>query len=237
MFGTGFALATIFTSGLQPAYAVPQIPNKPKKMDQDPDVQVYFGCGSFLRVQYEMVKAEQRILKRSDDQIQSFAGYAGGTNENHCFKNDANEDLFGKMKHGQVVGMTIPQSSFTQFAEVFFSMFDENGDRPEKLFGYSQYRHMVGIPGGMSGPLFQELKKASNGRFMFKEGKGDDVDNLGFSSVLVYDSDVWKFHQAELQNQFRDGLRIQDQYPEEYNNLKKKALADGRLKETGCPNE
>ena len=53
---------------------------------------------------------------------------------------------------------------------------------------------MVGIPGGMKGSLFPELKKASQGSFMFKEGKGDDVDNLGFSSIIVYDSDIWKFH-------------------------------------------
>ena len=57
---------------------------------------------------------------------------------------------------------------------------------------------MVGIPGGMKGPLFSELKNAADGRFMFKEGKGDDVDNLGFSSIIVYDSNVWKFHQAEI---------------------------------------
>ena len=42
--------------------------------------------------------------------------------------------------------------------------------------------------------------KASNGNVMFKEGKGDVVDNLGFANIIVYDSDIWKFHQAELQN-------------------------------------
>lgn len=71
----------------------------PISIDNNADVQVYFGCGNFLRVQYELVKAEQRILKRTDDEIKTFAGYAGGTNENYCFKNDANDYLFGKIKH------------------------------------------------------------------------------------------------------------------------------------------
>lgn len=42
-------------------------------------VPVYFGVGCFWHVQHELVSAEQKILSRTDDQITSRTGYAGGT--------------------------------------------------------------------------------------------------------------------------------------------------------------
>ena len=42
-------------------------------------VPVYFGVGCFWHVQHEFVTAEQKILSRSNNQLTSAAGYAGGS--------------------------------------------------------------------------------------------------------------------------------------------------------------
>jgi hypothetical protein len=51
----------------------------------------------------------------------------------------------------------------------------------------------------------------------------------------VYDSAVFPFHQAEVYHQFHDDMTVR--YGAAYNDLRKLALADGRLQETTCPNQ
>ena len=41
------------------------------------DIPLYFGNGCFWHIQHEMVNAEQKVLKREDEQLTSAAGYAG----------------------------------------------------------------------------------------------------------------------------------------------------------------
>ena len=40
---------------------------------------------------------------------------------------------------------------------------------------------------------------------------------------------------AELYHQYHDGFMMGEQYPESYNDLAKKAFAQGRLQRSGCP--
>ena len=98
------------------------------------------------------------------------------------------------------------------------------------------YRHLVGLPGGMKSPLFSELDRAATVKNIeLVEGLGNDGDNLGKRSVFVYDTFQYPFHQAEVYHQFHDGFAPGENYPDEYNNIRKTKFATGELKGTGCP--
>ena len=77
--------------------------------DNDKDnVEVYFGVGCFWHVQHEFVEAEKSILGRSDKQLTSWTGYAGGTKEGNpkdsvCYHNALFRNDYGKLGHGEVV--------------------------------------------------------------------------------------------------------------------------------------
>ena len=70
-------------------------------------IDVYFGVGCFWHVQHEFVEAERSILNRKDNELTSWAGYAGGTktgpNGSVCYHNALFRDDYGKMGHGEVV--------------------------------------------------------------------------------------------------------------------------------------
>ena len=94
------------------------------------------------------------------------------------------------MGHGEVVGVKIPVEKFREFAEIYLQLFDENGDRiDKKRTEGDEFRHMVGLPGGVKSPLFPQLKKAVKPlRLNLLEGKGSDADNLSKKSIWVYDT-------------------------------------------------
>lgn len=76
--------------------------------------------------------------------------------------------------------MTIPESKFEEFAIEYCKLFDESGLRPDQ-FGDrgTEYRNLVGIPGGKTSPLAEKLVKASlktGDKLDFAVGKGDDKD-------------------------------------------------------------
>ena len=85
-----------------------------------------------------------------------------------------------------------------------------------------EFRHMIGIPGGISNNfLMEKIENANKGMLTFTEGKGSDPDNLyksefsdSFGSHLfdarayIMDSEKFKFHIAEKYNQFHDGKKV-----------------------------
>jgi len=117
-------------------------------------------------VQHEFVEAERKILGRSDDQITARAGYAGGkagaSDGKVCYHNAGNIADYGKLGHAEVVSMRIPSSKFYDFAVEYCKLFDKDGFRPDQ-FGDrgTEYRNLVGIPGGKSSALAELLVKAS----------------------------------------------------------------------------
>jgi hypothetical protein len=83
------------------------------------------------------VEGERRILGRNDHQLTSATGYAGGTATGSegrvCYHNFQSLADYGKLGHGEVVGMTIPQSKIGEFADLYFSLFNPKTkgiDRP-----------------------------------------------------------------------------------------------------------
>jgi peptide methionine sulfoxide reductase MsrA len=130
-------------------------------MTEEAQVEVYFGLGCFWHMQHEFVDAERDFLGRNDDEITSLAGYAGGskTGQNAngpfvCYHNRKGLAVYGDLGHGEVVGMTIPESSFADFAGVYFGITDSHGDRPDKGDRGAEYRSLIGIPGGIDSPLY-----------------------------------------------------------------------------------
>lgn len=100
---------------------------------------VYFGVGCFWHVQHEFVETERRILGRSDSELTSVAGYAGGkqssTNRDDlvCYHNMLGIGDYGQKGYGEVVGLTIPTSKLIDFAEEYFSLFGSDNERPDKV--------------------------------------------------------------------------------------------------------
>jgi len=205
------------------------------------NVKVYWGVGCFWHVQHEFVETERRVLGRRDDAISSLTGYAGGKTTGNggvvCYHNVLNKGDYGKNGYGEVVGMEIPFAKIGDFAKEYFSLFDRAGDRPDKGDRGPEYRSLLGLPGGVSSPLFSAIKAEADARgIKLVEGKGNDADTMGKDGLVwVMDSNAFPFKQAELYHQFHDGFMPGEQYPERYNSLAALAFKDGRARTTGCP--
>lgn len=225
------AAATV-VSGAQPSFAA---------NGDDELVEVYFGCGCFWHVQHEFVEAERTILGRSDDEITARAGYAGGkagaVGGKVCYHNAQNVADYGKLGHAEIVSMKIPASKFEDFAVEYCKLFDKDGFRPDQ-FGDkgTEYRNLIGIPGGKSSPLAQLLVKASlatGDKLDFAVGKGDDKDLPKVSFIM--DTADFPSYVAEQYHQFHDGFKLEENYPSSYNSLGTKFKNKGE--DFGaCPN-
>ena len=51
----------------------------PQAIADGKDIPVYWGVGCFWHVMHEFVAAEKEVLGRTDADLSSLAGYAGGT--------------------------------------------------------------------------------------------------------------------------------------------------------------
>lgn len=143
---------------------------------------------------------------------------------------------YGSLGHGEVVGMNIPKESIKDFAEEYFSLF-KNGDRPDRGDRGSEYRSLIGIPGGIKNTEFvQTLEtKAKNVGIKLVEGKGNDPDTLDKKIVYIMDSTQFPFYQAEIYHQYHDGFMPGEQYAQKYNSLVSTGLKNGLIKTVGCP--
>lgn len=73
----------------------------------------------------------------------SLTGYAGGTRADGegrvCYHNFQSIADYGKLGHGEVVGMTIPRASVGDFAAEYFNLF-VRGDRVDTMDKGGEYR-------------------------------------------------------------------------------------------------
>ena len=126
------------------------------------DIEVYFGLGCYWHMQYEFVQGEVDILGRNYDEVTSIVGYAGGTQVGPqgqaCYHGQYD---YGDMGHAEVVNMNIPSDKFTEFAELYFSLF-VNGARSDVGDRGPSYRQLVGIKGGMNSYLFDDLLQVAD---------------------------------------------------------------------------
>lgn len=202
-------------------------------------VDVYYGVGCFWHIQHEFVEAERKLLGRSDKELTSRTGYAGGTATDKegrvCYHNFNQIADYGRFGHGEVVGMKIPQSSIGDFAKEYFDLFTAKGERVDPMDRGGEYRSLVGFPGGASNPAYPQVEAAAAAKGMtLVLGKGNDPDTLGTKKVYVYDTAKFPFYQAEVYHQFHNDFQS-PAYGKKYNELANVAFEDGRVKITGCP--
>lgn len=206
----------------------------------DPATDVYFGVGCFWHIQHEFLVAEREVLGRNKYSFTSRTGYAGGTKTDKegrvCYHNFQSIADYGKMGHGEVVGMTLPQSKIGEFADLYFSLFDpRTKNRVDPMDRGAEYRSLLGLPGGMNHPEYSKVQEAADkAGFTLELGKGNDPDTINKSLVYVYDTAKFPFYQAEVYHQFHNDFQSPP-YGRAYNGLIEYALEDGRVKGTGCP--
>lgn len=125
-----------------------------------------------------------------------------------CYHNARSVSDYGDLGHAEVVAMRIPQSKFGAMAEEYFKLFDEKGRRPDQ-FGDrgTEYRNLVGIPGGKDSPLAKELVAASQrqgDKLDFAVGKGDDADAVALTWIM--DTKEYPFYIAEVRPRSKHSL-------------------------------
>jgi len=209
--------------------------------DDDVDTPCYFGVGCFWHIQHEFVEqGEKEILGRGPNQYTSAAGYAGGKATDKegrvCYHNFQGIADYGKLGHGEVVGMNIPQSKIGDFSELYFSLYNpKTKDRVDPMDRGAEYRSLIGLPGGMKHASYPSVEAAAEkAGYKLLEGKGNDPDTLGKQVVYVYDSIKFPFYQGEVYHQYHNDFQS-PAYGKAYNELVNAALDDGRIKGTGCP--
>lgn len=195
------------------------------------EVQVYFGCGCFWHVQHEFVALEMSLLCRQGSNLSARAAYAGGSKtgpgELVCYHNIQDTADYGELGHAEVVSLSVPEKSFGAFATRFWSVCADGTRRDVQDMG-GEYRSLIGLPGGMSSPLLNELKQKA-GAVELVAGKGNEGDTLGSSKVLVYDTQTFPAHTAEKYHQFHDDMV--EVYGPAYNSLERFATS------TSCPGD
>jgi peptide methionine sulfoxide reductase MsrA len=205
------------------------------------DEAVYFGAGCFWHMQHEFIQAERDLLGRDlDTQLSATAGYAGGTKTDGqgrvCYHNFQNVADYGRLGHGEVVGLTLPSDKIAEFGKVYFSLLDpKTKDRVDPMDRGAEYRSLLGLPGGTSHPAYPGIQEAAQAAGVtLKRGQGNDGDTLGKKLVWVYDTQTFPFYQAEVYHQYHNDFQSAP-YGKAYNQMGSQAFEDGRLKLTGCP--
>ncbi|CAE8682687.1 unnamed protein product, partial [Polarella glacialis] len=125
-------------------------------------------------------------------------------------------------------------ASFPAFADTFWKLCPA-GRRQDVADAGGEYRSLVGLPGGSKSPFYAQLQQAAGSpprapvSTVLVPGAGDEGDNYGTNSVLVYDTSSFPAHVAEKYHQFHDDM--QASYGSKYNALRSIASA------TKCPGD
>jgi len=197
----------------------------------------YFGCGCFWHVQEAMITgAEIALLGRSDSDFTAFVGYAGGTEDDGrvCYHNAEGAPDYGSLGYAEVVSMQLSEDEVTAVSRFFLSDVCAHGIREDSGDAGTEYRSLVGFPGGLSSPMGRAFRDVAAGMGVdVAPGSGGDADTPG--TVYIMDSDDFPFHQAEVYHQFHDDMVAS--YSGDYHGLRSQFLASGKLRHTGCPSD
>merc|ERR1711871_773641 len=191
------------------------------------------------------VEFEQTTLGRSTASVTALTGYAGGavnaSASRACYDNENHVDEYVGFGHAESVSLRADGTFQVQQAvEAFLMTFEEVEEkvwaRPDFRDQGPQYRAIIGIPGGLRGPLGPILRVANEAvhNVSLVEGKGSDPDTFQKNEVNVYNTDEgFRFFQAEPCLQFHDDQ--QEKYAAAYHDLKDIQEANHRILDTGCP--
>lgn len=162
-------------------------PPAARAADELATLPVYFGCGCFWHVQHEFVELERSLLKRSNLELSSRCGYAGGTRSSAdgkvCYHNMRGVGDYGKQGHAEAVAMRLPPSALPEFAKLYFSLFVSYNilpgrsvfERADPQDGGPEYRSVLGIPGGVNSPYYPQIVQACAGKMKLVEVRAEPV--------------------------------------------------------------
>lgn len=217
---------------------------------------IYFGNGCFWGRQYDFINAEKNTLNRSTQELSAIVGYAGGKQTSPSGKtcyyyNPDRSTVYEKLGHAEVVKVdlkpdgTLNQTEqFRELAKIYFKQFRRlpNGKyiRQDPQDMGAGYRNVVGLPGGVNGPLFKILQQENVNNMALLEGQGNEytedgkaVEDDKINTIWVVDSEKLPFYPAEKYHQFHNGLG--KAFPTAYTkDLKQEMIDAGKVKETGC---
>ena len=215
---------------------------------------VYFGNGCFWGRQHEFVALEKEALHRSDAEVKSLAGYAGGkrggggkNRDTVCYYYGSSDTVYERLGHAEVVRVAYAdEEEFKKFCEVYFRNFNKTPfgmQRVDPQDAGPGYRNVVGIPGGIDNEkLMKQMKSANANDMKLVRGEGNEFDARGkptendqINVVWMVDSEKLPFYPAEMYHQFHDGLGYK--FPESYTvDLKRAAAKSGSIGPVpGCP--
>jgi len=207
-------------------------------------IELYVGNGCFFHEQHLITGFETSLLGRTAANITSIAAYAGGqTAPRLCYHNPGNVDDYGTLGHAEVISFTVPSDRvyhalFFYFTKAFKELLPGIWSREDVFDVGGEYRSIIGVPGGLDGPLGKVIAKANQDVHKMKllKGHGSDPDTLKTNSVYVMDSTVHPPLQSEMCLQFHDDSPFYSPpYPTAYHSLAGHLLSRGRLHNTTCP--
>jgi peptide methionine sulfoxide reductase MsrA len=246
-----------FGTGIQKPDLADPVPIAPMN---DQMRSVFVGQGCFWHTQYDVVVMEQQVGgvfgQRSNADVTALVGYAGSMQQGPggavCYHGDIAKD-YSKMGHGEAVSVQLDYpagepiapdaTTHAQFQQVIAFFFEHgystvaNGLRQRLDPGDygGEYRSMIGIPGGVAGPLYADVKAANKYNMTLQAGSGGHADFEGEFVVYIYDSDRYPFYRAEKYHQFHTNDVLGRPVPSTYTvDLKIAQSMEGRMDPTGC---
>ena len=93
-----------------------------------PHESIYIGCGCFWHLHHSVAVFERDTLGRGGGQLTCKTGYAGGKKKDKegrvCYHNANNIADYGKLGHGEVVGVELPSDRIVDATKLYFSQFN-----------------------------------------------------------------------------------------------------------------
>lgn len=237
--------------------AAAPVPTKPHRA-------IWFGEGCFWERQYAYVMLEMNAagpFNRSNASVTSVVGYAGakGTGDDGlvCYDTGISND-YGALGYCEAVGVQLDagreEVQFGGLVDAFFGSFTPTAkgfmrpDTPPQAYDIgAPYRTVLGIPGGIRGPLFKVLSERNTPRGPYNMTMNLKEDALGNhtqdedNTVWVMNSDEFPFYQAEQYHQYHSNYFHNPQQPAKYPDWYLKdmwalQIKLGNIPDTGCPN-
>mmetsp|Transcript_16467 Transcript_16467/g.23133 ORF Transcript_16467/g.23133 Transcript_16467/m.23133 type:complete len:326 (+) Transcript_16467:34-1011(+) len=219
---------------------------------------VYLGNGCFWERQYAYSNIETRCdyqprptrakctpFHRTDAQITAVVGYAGSALPHlpcyHHSGDSSDGTLYETLGHAEAVSVELEAGKEeVQFSALLVDYFDSFNPTPQGMARPDPgdkgppYRSLLGIPGGVHGPLYPLVEQHNIHSMELVEGRGKGDGDV-FNRVWIMDSDIFPFHRGEQYHQFHSNF-FGPQYPDSYvKDLWKLHISLGTIPPTGCP--
>ena len=218
----------------------------------DYSLAVYFGNGCFWHTQYDFYTVEidtQGPFQRTMGEVTGRVGYAGGKGTGPagqvCYHGGPEGTEYENMAYAEAVQVMLTwgkeEAQFDALAKKYFEdTFHEvdgkmiRGDPGDRG---PPYRNVIGIPGGVKGPLYAALVKANvHGMDLVEGGKGGDPsrDTIDQHTVYVYCSILYPFYRGEQYHMFHPNVVLGRDVPDTYLHQASQATRDRHWVDETC---